>query len=65
MKRMLIVLLAGVTLCFAGCTGNRENRDNGGDGENTRATDAKTEQTANAVTDAEPTGTRSDYSKNY
>lgn len=62
MKRMLIVLLVGVTLCFAGCTGNR---DNGGDGENTRATDAKTEQTANAVTDAEPTGTRSDYSKNY
>ena len=61
MKRMLIVLLAGVTLCFAGCTGNR---DNGGDGENTRSTDAKTEQTT-AVTDAEPTGTRSDYSKNY
>lgn len=59
MKRMLIVLLAGVTLCFAGCTGN------GGDGENSRSTDAKTEQTADAVTDAEPTGTRSDYSKNY
>lgn len=62
MKRILIVLLAGVTLCFAGCTGNR---DNGGDGENTHSTDAKTEQTTNAVTDAEPTGTRSDYSKNY
>lgn len=62
MKRMLIVLLAGVTLCFAGCTGNR---DNVGDGEISRSTDAKTEQTANAVTDAEPTGTRSDYSKNY
>ena len=62
MKRMLIVLLAGVTLCFAGCTGNRKN---GGDGENTRSTDAKTEQTTNAVTDAEPTDTRSDYSKNY
>lgn len=59
MKRMLIVLLAGVTLCFAGCTGN------GGDGENSRSTDAKTEQTANAVTDAEPTGTRSDYSNDY
>lgn len=62
MKQLLIALLAGVTLCFAGCTGNR---DNGGDGEISRSTDAKTEQTANAVTDAEPTGTRSDYSKNY
>ena len=59
MKRMLIVLLAGALLCFAGCTGN------GGDGENSRSTDVKNEQTTNAVTDAEPTGTRSDYSKNY
>ena len=59
MKQMLIALLAGALLCVAGCTGN------GGDGEITRSTDAKTEQTTNAVTDAEPTGTRSDYSKNY
>ncbi len=59
MKRMLIALLAGALLCFAGCTGN------GGVGEIFRTTDAKTEHTTDAVTDAEPTGTRSDYSKNY
>ena len=54
MKRMLIALLAGALLCFTGCTGIERD----GDSSDT------TEKTTDAVTDAEPTGTR-DYTYNY
>lgn len=54
MKRMLIALLAGALLCFAGCTGIE------GDGDSSDTT----EKTTDAVTDTEPTGTR-DYTYHY
>lgn len=54
MKRMLIALLAGVLLCFAGCTGIE------GDGDSSDTT----EKTTDAVTETEPTGTR-DYTYHY
>lgn len=58
MKRMLIALLAGALLCFAGCTGIER------DGDSSDTTEKTTDAVTDAVTDAEPTGTR-DYTYHY